>query len=98
MLLVAVSVTSVSMAVALGNDYGGLTGRSHSWLLHAGLHHHAWLLHAGLHHLLLLGGTMLVSTTCCWRKLSLEVDLSGVLAAVSDLEPFVNSTIGANGR
>ena len=75
-----------------------LFGRHHTWLLHHARLHHAWLHHAGLLHLLLLGGTMLVSTACCWCKLTLEVDLSGVLAAVSDLEPFVNSAVGANGR
>ena len=84
-----------------GLHHGLLHAWLHHWLLHAGLHHrllHAWLHHAWLLHLLLLGGTMLVPTTCCWSELSLEVDLSGVLATVSDLEPLVNSTVGANNR
>ena len=81
-----------------------LSRRVHPWLHHHGLprcriDHHG-LLHAGLHHHLRLGllGCALTSSAACSRsKLRLEVDLSGVFAAVSNLEPLIDSAVDTEG-
>ena len=63
----------------------------HLLLLHLFRRHHTWL-----HLRLLLGGTvpvLVTSLTCCRSKRSFKVDLTRAFAAVSDLEPFIQSTV-----
>lgn len=82
-------------------------GLHHAWLHHAWLHHtwlhsglhHAWL-HARLHHLLMASSCLATcgSSRSSWFPDGLQMDLTSLLASVSDLEPLVDAGTDAEGR